>query len=147
MNAAQHINPEKLLSVLFYSPNATAVYQGENLKILTADKAMFDFWGKDRSVVRKNFIDALPELINQPFIDILKEVWNSGKTFTAKDTSAILKVDGVLQEFFFDFEYKAILDNEGKTEYILHTAFEVSERIAAWKVVDEISRAEQELTE
>lgn len=147
MNAAQHINPEKLLSVLFYSPNATAVYQGENLKILTANKAMLDFWGKDRSVVGKNFIDALPELINQPFIDILKEVWNSGKTFTAKDTSAILKVDGVLQEFFFDFEYKAILDNEGKTEYILHTAFEVSERIAAWKVVDEKSRAEQELTE
>lgn len=147
MNAPSHIEPEKLLSVLFHSPNATAIYQGEDIKILTANQVMLNFWGKDRSVIGKNFIDALPELIDQPFLDILKEVWNSGNTYVAKDKSAFLEIDGVLQEFFFDFEYKAIPDSEGNTEYILHTAFEVSDRMAAWKMVEEKSITEQKLNE
>ncbi|GAA5088484.1 hypothetical protein GCM10023210_12180 [Chryseobacterium ginsengisoli] len=147
MNASHHIKPEQLLSVLFYSPNATAVYSGEDIKILTANEAMLKFWGKDRSVVGKNLIDAIPELVDQPFLDILKNVWRSGETYMAKDHIAILEVNGELQEFYFDFEYKAILNDNGATEYILHTAFEVSERMAAWKMVEEKSMAEQKLNE
>ncbi|MBD8083861.1 PAS domain-containing sensor histidine kinase [Chryseobacterium caseinilyticum] len=147
MNTPQHINSEELLSVLFYSPNATAVYQGENIKILTANQAMLNLWGKDRSVTGKNFIDAIPELRDQPFLDILKKVWSTGKTYYAKDTSAMLEVDGIVKEFFFDFEYKAILNEDGTTRYILHTAFEVSDRMKAWRLVEEKSLKEQELIE
>jgi len=147
MNAPDHIKPEKLLSVLFESPNATAVYSGADIKILSANGMMLKFWGKDRSVVGKNFIDAIPELKGQPFLDILKNVWNTGVTYFAKDTPATLKIDGKLQEFYFDFEYKAILNDEGKTEFILHTAFEVSERMAAWQMVEEKSIQEQKLNE
>lgn len=147
MNAPDHIKPEKLLSVLFESPNATAVYSGADIKILSANGMMLKFWGKDRSVVGKNFIDAIPELKDQPFLDILKNVWNTGVTYFAKDTPATLKIDGKLQEFYFDFEYKAILNDEGKTEFILHTAFEVSERMTAWQMVEEKSIQEQKLNE
>ncbi|KQS91817.1 ATP-binding protein [Chryseobacterium sp. Leaf394] len=147
MNSPQHIQPEKLLSVLFHSPNATAVYTGENIKILSANDAMLKMWGKDRSVLGKEMVVAIPELSGQPFIDILKEVWNSGQTYTARDRSAFLEIDGEMQEFYFDFEYKALLDSEGKTEFILHTAVEVSERMAAWNMVEERSIAEQKLNE
>ncbi len=147
MNAPDHINPEQLLSILFQSPNATAVYTGSDIKILSANSAMLKFWGKDRSVIGKNFTDAIPELIDQPFPDILREVWNSGITYYAKNYPATLEVNGELQEFYFDFEYKAILDEKGKTEFILHTAFEVSERMAAQKLVLEKSVSEQKLNE
>lgn len=145
MNSPQNIEPEKLLSVLFYSPNATAVYQGDDIKILSANEAMLNFWGKDRSAVGKNILDAVPELIGQPFFDMLQNVWRSGETFTAKDYPAILNIDGTLQTFYFDFEYKAILDASGKTEYILHTAFEVTERQEAVRMVEEKSKSEQKL--
>lgn len=147
MNAPDHINPEQLLSILFQSPNATAVYTGSDIKILSANAAMLKFWGKDRSVIGKNFTDAIPELIDQPFPDILREVWNSGITYYAKNHPATLEVNGELQEFYFDFEYKAILDEKGKTKFILHTAFEVSERMAAQKLVLEKSVSEQKLNE
>lgn len=147
MNAPDHIHPERLLSILFQSPNATAVYQGNDIKIVSANAAMLKWWGKDRSVIGKNFIEALPELTDQPFLGILKRVWQSGETYYAKGCPAVLKIDGVFQEFLFDFEYKAILDQDGKTEFILHTAFEVSDRIKAWKLVEEKSAAEQKLNE
>lgn len=145
MNSPQNIEPEKLLSVLFYSPNATAVYQGDDIKILSANEAMINFWGKDRSVVGKNILDAVPELIGQPFFDMLQNVWRSGETFIAKDYPAILNIDGTLKTYYFDFEYKAILDASGKTEYILHTAFEVTERQEALRMVEEKSKSEQKL--
>ncbi|MFL9833729.1 PAS domain-containing sensor histidine kinase [Chryseobacterium terrae] len=145
MNSPDLIQPEKLLSILFKSPNATAVYTGSEITIVSANQAMIDFWGKDKSVIGKTMAEAIPELRDQPFIDILKNVWNTGETYTARDRAAVLKVNDVLQTFYFDFEYKALLDENGKTEYILHTAFEVTERNKAERLVEEKSRSEQKL--
>lgn len=145
MNSPDFIQPEKLLSILFQSPNATAVYSGDDLTIISANGAMLKFWGKDRSIIGYNFTEALPELVGQPFPDILKKVWSSGETYFAKDYPAILEVDGILQTSYFDFEYKAILDDNGKTAFILHTAFEVSERMTARNLILEKSKAEEQL--
>lgn len=100
---------------------------------------MLNLWGKDRSAIGRKLIYAIPELGDQPFLDILKNVWSTGKTYYAKDTSAFLEVDGIVKEFFFDFEYKAILNEDGTTRYIFHTAFEVSDRMRAWRLVEEKS--------
>ncbi|WP_288244441.1 ATP-binding protein [uncultured Chryseobacterium sp.] len=145
MNSPEQIEAEKLLSVLFYSPNATAVYRGDDIRIISANQAMLDFWGKDRSIIGKDFRSVLPELNDQPFFNILKNVWESGKTFNAKNYPAILVTEEGPQKFYFDFEYKAMLDKDGKTEYILHTAFEVTERQRAVYLVEEKSKSEQKL--
>ncbi|EDM38009.1 multi-sensor hybrid histidine kinase [Pedobacter sp. BAL39] len=147
MNSPNFIQAEELLQVLFQSPNATAVYAGEDVVILTANAAMLSLWGKDRSVIGKSFREAIPALIDQPFFGILQQVWRSGETYFARDKEAKLEVDGQLQSFYFDFEYKAILGDDGCTKYILHTAFEVSQRMKAWKIAEEKSMAEQRLTE
>lgn len=147
MNAPDFIRPEELLSVLFESPNATAVYSGEDITILSANRAMLSLWGKDRNIIGLPMELGIPELKGQPFIGILQKVWQSGKTYVAKEVPANLEINGRLQEFYFDFEYKAILCAEGKTRYILHTAFEVSDRRAAWLTVEEKSIREQQLNE
>uniref|UniRef100_A0AAU6WJR5 PAS domain S-box protein n=1 Tax=Chryseobacterium endophyticum TaxID=1854762 RepID=A0AAU6WJR5_9FLAO len=68
MNSPDQIQAEELLSVLFHSPNATAIYKDEDVKIVSANKAMLKFWGKDREVIGKDFCSALPELHEQPFL-------------------------------------------------------------------------------
>lgn len=72
MNSPDLIRPEKLLGILFKSPNATAIYSGEEITILSANEAMLNFWGKDRNILGKTFNDALPELSGQPFFEILQ---------------------------------------------------------------------------
>lgn len=145
MNAPNQIQAEELLSVLFHSPSATAVYKDEDVKILSANEAMLKFWGKDREIIGKDFCAALPELSGQPFFEILKNVWLSGETFIAKDYPAVLLTNGFPEKFYFDFEYRAILGPDGKTQYILHTASEVTERKIALTIVEEKSRSEQKL--
>nr|WP_314499061.1 ATP-binding protein [uncultured Chryseobacterium sp.] len=146
MNAPDHIQPEQLLSVFFHSPNATAVYRGEDITIISANDAMLKFWGKDKSILGQSFTEALPEFEGQPFLDILKQVWKSGKTYLAKDHPAVIEKDGVIRNYYFDFEYKAILDDHGDTAFILHTAFEVSDRIASKNLIREKSNSEKRLS-
>jgi len=145
MNSPNQIHADELLSVLFYSPNATAVYKDEDVKILSANEAMLKFWGKNREIIGKDFRSALPELEGQPFFEILRNVWQSGETFIAKDYPAVLLTNGFPEQFYFDFEYRAIPGPDGKTKYILHTASEVTERKEALKMVEEKSRSEQKL--
>lgn len=146
MNAPDYIQSEQLLSILFKSPNATAVYRGADIEIISANEAMLNFWSKDSSIVGKSFKDALPDLLGQPFYSILKQVWNTGETYLAKDYPAIIEKEGVAKCFYFDFEYRAILDEEGNTAFILHTAFEVSERMEARNMVKEKSNSEAKLS-
>ncbi|QPH38915.1 ATP-binding protein [Pedobacter endophyticus] len=147
INARNIVPAAEMLDILFKSPNATAVYSGEELTIITANAAMLRLYGKDESIIGKRFDQAIPKFNNQAFLGILKQVWSSGETYLAKDNAATIEVDGKLTVFYLDFEYRAILGQDGKTSYILHTAFEVSERIAPWKGVEEKSRVEKQLNE
>ncbi|WP_352432919.1 PAS domain-containing protein [Mucilaginibacter sp. PAMB04274] len=92
-----------------------------------ANDVMIGFWGKDRSVIGKPLVQAVPELVGQPFISLLQNVWRTGITYEAKDTPAELLVYGKLQTFYFDFAYRAIRNEQGKVDCILHTAIDVTE--------------------
>jgi two-component system sensor histidine kinase VicK len=143
----QALSDQALLQVLSLSKDATAIYTGEEIRIRMANDAMIGFWGKDQSVIGKTFEEAIPELKGQPFNDLLQEVWRSGVTYVAKDTAADLEVNGKLQTFYFDFEYRAIKNEKGETYCILHTATDVTESLLQRKIIKEKERIEQELNE
>ncbi|WP_345949227.1 ATP-binding protein [Mucilaginibacter sp. PAMB04274] len=120
------LSNDKLLEILSLSQNATGIYTGDDLIIQMANDVMIGFWGKDRSVIGKPLAEAVPELEGQPFVGLLQDVWRTGITYEAKDTPAELLVDGKLQTFYFDFAYRAIKNDLGEIECILHTAVDVT---------------------
>ena len=134
------LSNERLLDVLAQSVDATAVHIGEQAVIQYANNAMLKTWGKDKSVIGKSLEEALPELKGQPFIALFAKVWNEGLTIIGEEAPAELEVDGKLQTFYFDYEYRAIKNDDGSTACILHMAKDVTELV--------ISRErEQDLTE
>ncbi|HTK19713.1 MAG TPA: PAS domain-containing protein [Mucilaginibacter sp.] len=136
-----------LLHILTQSKDATAVYDSADLHIRFANQVMMNLWGKGDSVLGKTLGDAVPEIVGQPFIDMLKKVWHTGETCTGVDTPATLVIDGVPKTSFFDFEYRAISNNKGETIAILHTATDVSSRVMAWQKLSEKQQREQQLIE
>lgn len=123
-----NFSPEQILSVLTQSKTATAIHSTDEMIIEMANDAMINIWGKDRSVIGMPIEDALPELKGQPFLKMLQRVLHTGKTIAGSDTMAELVVDGQLRQFYFDFEYKAIQDDQGNIICVLHTAMDVTER-------------------
>jgi PAS domain S-box-containing protein len=118
---------EQLLHILSFSPVPTGIYYDADVKIAAANEAMLSLWGKPRSVIGKPMHEALPELIGQPFIGILKSLIASGEDYEAKDRAVELFVDGRLQTFYFDFVYKSVRMADG-TNCILNTAKDVTDR-------------------
>ena len=123
------LSNEQLLNVFRYTKTATAIHVGEDAVIQTANDAMLAIWGKDKSVIGKSLEQALPELKGQPFIEMFRNVWLQGLTIAGTDTAAELVVNGQRTTFYFDFEYRAIKDEAGKTICILHSAIDVTDRV------------------
>ncbi|GHA50021.1 hypothetical protein GCM10007103_33530 [Salinimicrobium marinum] len=108
---------------------ATAVYTGKDLKIEIANEAMIRLWGKDKAVVGKNLPQALPELENQPFFEILQEVYSTGKIYWGQEDKVDLMIDDRIQTGYFNFTYKPLRDEKGEIYGILNMALDVTENV------------------
>lgn len=147
---AGYLNFEQFLSVLSLTNTAFALHVTETAIIEFANDAMLKIWDKDRSVIGKSLEEALPELKGQPFIEMFARVWREGITISGTDTAAHLIVDGKLQTFYFDFEYRAIKNSDGEVYCILHTATDVTERVLSVRreqsLMEELRAANEELS-
>ncbi|WP_316798408.1 PAS domain-containing protein [Pedobacter frigidisoli] len=131
------LDAAKIIEVFAQTKTATAIHVGEDAHIQFANDTMLNIWGKDKSVLGKSLADALPELVGQPFIEMFRKVWLEGLTISGSDTPAELNIDGKNQIFYFDFEYRAILDDNGKTICILHSAVDITERYLKQHAIEE----------
>lgn len=134
------LNFEQLIYTFSFINTATAVHVGEDARIEFANQAMLNIWGRGPEVIGKGLIEAMPELSDQPFLEMFAKVWREGITISGNDTPAEILVDGVLDIYYFDFEYRAIKDGNGRVIAILHTATDVTERYLNRRELEEASQ-------
>jgi len=135
MEAAK--SEERFRNFMYDIPMATAYYETENLIIRLANDEMLRFWGKDKSVIGKTVVEAIPELNVQPFVDILQEVYRTGIIYHADQQEARLIVDGREQKRWFSFTYKPLKDADGEVYAIIHAAVDVTKQVQLQQQKDE----------
>ncbi|RQO77851.1 hypothetical protein DBR40_07735 [Pedobacter sp. KBW01] len=131
------LDSTQLLEILSLSKDATAIYTSEDIVIEMANDAMIAFWGKDRSIIGKPLQEAVPELIGQPFINMLKNVLLTGITDSGDAIPAETMRDGKLQTAYYTYEYRAIKDESGLPYCIIHTASDVTDMVKARQAIKE----------
>ncbi|WP_315057733.1 ATP-binding protein [Chryseobacterium indoltheticum] len=136
-----------IFQALVSSPAPTSIYSGEDMIIRFANEGMLALWGKDSSVIGKPLMEAIPELEGQPFLELLREVWRSGKTYSVSEAPAKLIRNGQEVLDYFDYEYKALTDHNNKTWCILNTALNVTSRLEFLKQIEQKEAREQALNE
>jgi PAS domain S-box-containing protein len=145
MSKTERLNSNQLMDVLALSGNATAIYTTEDIIIESANDAMIAFWGKDRSIIGLPLEVGVPELRNQPFIGMLKEVLRTGITSAGESVAAELLIDNKLQTSYYDYEYRAIKNSGGETYCILHTAADVTARVLGQAAIARAQLQKEEL--
>ena len=113
------------------APVATCLFVGRELRVEVANATMLTYWGKGPLVPGQKLSDLLPELNGQPFLQILDDVFTSGKMHQEKAALATLNVNGVLGTYYFDYTYKPLCDAEGKVYAIMDMAVDVTEQVTA----------------
>jgi PAS domain S-box-containing protein len=135
----QHLveSEARFRSLIEEAPVATCLFVGLDFTIEVANQSMIDLWGKGAQVLGKPLMDAVPELINQPFPAILEDVFKTGKTYSARAEPARLVRNGVLNDLYFDFTYKPLRNSRGEIYGIMEMAVEVTEQVLARKKLEE----------
>lgn len=146
-SSEKNFSPDLIIQALVSSPAPTAIYSGEDMVIRFANEGMLALWGKDASAIGKPLMEAIPELEGQPFLELLREVWRSGKTYSVHEAPAKLIKNGVETLDYFDYEYKALTDHNHKTWCILNTALEVTSRREFLQQIKEKEERENALNE
>jgi PAS domain S-box-containing protein len=131
---------ERFRSMIEEAPVATALYIGRNLVVEVANDMMLNIWGVDTSMIGKPLAVVVPELKGQPFLDILEEVYSSGKTYEVKAGAAKLKTGGVLGIYYFDYTYKPLFNANGEVYGIMNMAINVTEQVLAQQRIEENQR-------
>jgi PAS domain S-box-containing protein len=122
------------------APVAIGVLHGRDLVVESANIKILEVWGKSPDIVGLPLSVALPELEGQPFLDILDQVYTTGKPFYANEISAMLEHGGEMKEIFFNVVYQPVADSSGSTADILVVAVDVTQQVNSRKQVE---RSEQ----
>jgi len=134
-------NQSRFYSLVAEAPVATCLFTGRDMKIEIANEKMINLWGKDSSVLGKSLSEAVPELVGQPFLDILDEVFTTGIAYEDRDARADLVVNGLLTTYYFDFAYKPLRDSSGKIYGVMDMAVDVTDKVKARKKLEESERS------
>jgi len=110
------------------APIAFGIVRHRHLKIEIANKLILTLWGKDKSILGKPMSTALPELIGQPYLDILDQVYTSGIRYVGKEARVMLELKNGMEEVFFNFIYEPLINARGNTSAIMIIATDVTQQ-------------------
>ncbi|MEO6687431.1 MAG: PAS domain-containing protein, partial [Dyadobacter sp.] len=130
-------NEAKFRSLIDEAPVATCLFVGRELIVEVANDSMIQYWGKDKSLLGKPLIEAVPELIGQPFLQILDNVFTTGETYVGKSEPAELEVDGKIETYYFDYTYKPLRNSDGEIYAIMDMAVDVTSEVFSRKALEE----------
>ncbi len=129
----------RLRNLIEQSPIPMTIFSGEEWIIDGANNALLkNIWKKELSEVQgKKLLDVFPELKQQQFPKLLKQVFETGVTYKENEAIAYVNSAEGMNAFYLDFEYAPLFDLEKKVFAIMVTVNDVTEKVEARKKIAE----------
>jgi PAS domain S-box-containing protein len=131
----------KLAAIFRDSPAAMAVWRGRDLVFEMVNPAYQAIFG-DRELIGKPFLEALPEFEGQEFPRLLREVFETGRPYVGCEVPARLspRKGAPIEERYYDFTYVRIEDGNGNPYGVYDHALDVTDRVIARSINEELMR-------
>ena len=111
------------------------------------NQVFIDIVSKGPDIAGKPLSEVLPELKNQSFLQILDDVYTSGKMFQSFGSPANIVQNGIMTTSYYNVAFTPLLDNEGKTYAILGISINVTEAVKSRQKLEEAQRILQDAVE
>jgi hypothetical protein len=99
-----------------------AIFDASNLKLEMANGSMLQLWGRDKSVLHTGLLDFMPELSDQEYPDLLRNVANTGNAYSDHGAEVLINKFGVIESIFMDYSYLPVTAITNKPTSILVVA-------------------------
>jgi len=124
---------ENLYRLFMQAPFPICVLRGPAHVVELANEQILRTWSKGDGVLGLPLAEVLPELIGQPFLGYLDEVFRTGVPHTGRSERTHLATGpgGRLETTYFNYVYAPLRDRAGAIEGTIITAFDVTEVVLA----------------
>ena len=128
-NEALSEERQHLRGLFEQAPGFMAALSGPDHVFTMANAAYLQVVGRE-NVIGKPVREALPEVVEQGFLDLLNRVYRSGQPFVGRSIRIVLGQDagGGQDERFLDFVYQPIFDPSGQVSGIFVQGHDVTEQ-------------------
>jgi len=141
-------NEELFRKLIKDAPVGIGVLEGVDLIIREANSELLKLWGKSEQIIGLKIIEGLPEIVDQPFPELLKQVYLTGIAHYGNETLAKIERDGITRNYYFNFVYNPIRNEQGNITGIMIVANEVTAQVEARiKVIESEDRFKNLLLE
>jgi PAS domain S-box-containing protein len=129
---------ERLQQLFEQAPGFMAMLGGPDHVFELANTAFQQLIG-NRDLLHKPVREALPEVVDQGFINLLDKVYRTGQTFTANTVKIQLQrtPQGPAEQRLLNFVYQPITDSNGQVTGIFAEGYDVTEQIQAEQALRE----------
>jgi len=137
--AELQVERQKLRNLFEQSPAFIALLSGPEFIFEFANEDYYRLIGR-HGIIGKPIVEALPEVEEQGFVDLLRRVFTTGETYSGKGVSVFLiREDGKPAERFVNFIYQAIKDATGSIGSILVHGIDVTEQVLDRREVERLN--------
>ncbi|MGC1243683.1 MAG: ATP-binding protein [Chryseosolibacter sp.] len=126
-----------LRSIAEQAPVAMCVLKGRDHVIQIVNDPVLEIWGRQYDeVINRPVAEAIPEVAAQGLIEVLNDVYNTGKTFFANERPLEFIRHGIPEKVYLNFIYEPLLDPEKQIEGIIAVAVDVTEQVKSRKILE-----------
>jgi signal transduction histidine kinase len=135
---ALRIERERLAYVFEHAPSFLAVLRGREHVFEMANEAYFRLVG--RKTTGQSIREALPEVVEQGFVDLLDTVLTTGKPFIGRELPVVLAPapGQPPEERFVDFVYLPIIEADGRRSGVIAHGYDITEQVKARREVERL---------
>ncbi len=136
--------------MLFHAiPVQIAIVSGSELTFTYVNPRYQQKLFPGRDVLALPLLEALPEIKGEPIWQILKAVYTNGEPFIDTEIHVPLAAEtgGPSHDHYFNVAYQPLRDENGKVNAVLSFKYEVTEHVAARKLVELNEKELQQLSE
>jgi two-component system sensor histidine kinase VicK len=123
------VSEHKFRTLVEQSPVAIALLTGKDHIIEAANEEMLKLWRKDNSVINKPIKEALPEIEEQEYKQILNKVFATGTGYDTKEAQFVLNNAGGPVVKYMSFSYDPLFDENHKVTAIIVSANDITARV------------------
>ncbi|PTQ96537.1 PAS domain S-box-containing protein [Mucilaginibacter yixingensis] len=131
------VSEQRSKSLMAAAPFPIGVYTGREMRILMANQAIIEVWGKGNDVIGKTYREVLPELAGQQIFEQLDRVFLTGETFHARSQRVDIEISGHLQPFYFNYSFTPLHDADGEVYGIMNTGADITDLVLAKQQVEQ----------
>ncbi|WP_316800163.1 PAS domain-containing protein [Pedobacter frigidisoli] len=124
------------------------ILRGREYLIDIANEQLADLWDKPlNSVLGHRLLDVLPEIADQPFPKLLKQVYDTGIGYGQEEQVFYLNTDNGIRTKYVSFYYDPLKGENGEVSGIIVAASDITKMVNSRQLLEESYEVQKELNE